>query len=36
MSLPVKKMDPPKPAYVLNCTFHLLDVPGWSIGAATK
>jgi hypothetical protein len=26
MSLPVEKMDPPKPAYVMNCTFHPLDV----------
>jgi hypothetical protein len=26
MSLPVEKVDPPKPAYVLNCTFHPMDV----------
>jgi hypothetical protein len=26
MSLPVEKVDPPKPAYVVNCTFHPMDV----------
>jgi hypothetical protein len=25
-SMPVEKVDPPKPAYVMNCTFHPLDL----------